>query len=264
MKKINHGISLTFGDQAENHHGNQMIGTALSSGFDSDDFNEFEKICIESKWDYEFIDLNLFLPEEIRTDDFAGVLVLRNGINLILGDGSADKLYNENICLPFDKKYFDQRRGKVLNKNARWNLCYGDFSQNANYEIGNGTVINFSDVPVLNSLRKELPKYMGNKCDNIQCELNYYYDLSKTYIGYHGDVERKIVICARLGGSYPLFYQWYNRSKPVGNRCDINLDHGDMYIMSEKAVGFDWKKSSLMTLRHASGYEQVIKKYTKK
>ena len=31
------------------------------------------------------------------------------------------------------------------------------------------------------------------------------------------------------------------------------LNSGDVYIMSDKAVGFDWKRSSLLTLRHAAG-----------
>ena len=33
----------------------------------------------------------------------------------------------------------------------------------------------------------------------------------------------------------------------------IQLNHGDMYIMSEKAVGNDWKLKNKPTLRHAAG-----------
>ena len=29
---------------------------------------------------------------------------------------------------------------------------------------------------------------------------------------------------------------------PVGKSIDIKLNNGDVYIMSEKAVGADWKK----------------------
>ena len=35
----------------------------------------------------------------------------------------------------------------------------------------------------------------------------------------------------------------------------IDLSHGDMYIMSEKATGNDWKKSSIETWRHAAGFK---------
>jgi len=32
----------------------------------------------------------------------------------------------------------------------------------------------------------------------------------------------------------------------------IPLDGDDLYVMSEKAIGTDWKKSSLLTLRHST------------
>jgi hypothetical protein len=31
------------------------------------------------------------------------------------------------------------------------------------------------------------------------------------------------------------------------------LDDGDIYVMSEKAVGTDWKKKVIYTLRHSTG-----------
>jgi len=39
----------------------------------------------------------------------------------------------------------------------------------------------------------------------------------------------------------------------------INFNHGDIYIMSDKAVGNDWKKRKIHTLRHAAGFEQNLK-----
>ena len=35
----NHSITLTFGDQAENHKGMQIIGQMAESGFNLDDLN---------------------------------------------------------------------------------------------------------------------------------------------------------------------------------------------------------------------------------
>ena len=99
---------------------------------------------------------------------------------------------------------------------------------------------------------------MGEKAKEMACEGNYYYDVSKCGIGFHGDGERKRVVGLRLGASIPLHYQWFTRSAPIGNRCELMLNHGDLYIMSEKAVGTDWMSSSKITLRHAAG----SKKYT--
>ena len=83
--------------------------------------------------------------------------------------------------------------------------------------------------------------------------MNYYYDISKCGIGFHGDSERKIVICTRLGATIPMHFQWFYKFKPIGERVIFNANHGDIYIMSEKTVGTDWKKSSIPTLRHAAG-----------
>ena len=89
-------------------------------------------------------------------------------------------------------------------------------------------------------------------------EGNRYYDLNKCGIGFHGDTERNIVIALTIGGGggYLLRWSWYHKSKPIGNPIDVRLNDGDLYIMSEKAVGTDWKRSSLVTLRHSAGCQK--------
>ena len=58
-----------------------------------------------------------------------------------------------------------------------------------------------------------------------------------------------------LGEGRQLVFQWYKNSKEVSDKVVIELKHGDCYIMSDKAVGFDWKKRSKLTLRHGAGIE---------
>ncbi len=67
------------------------------------------------------------------------------------------------------------------------------------------------------------------------------------------DTERRVVIGVRLGDTMNLMYNWFYKNKPVGEKFSIPLSHGDLYVMSSKAVGFDWKKSSQYTLRHSAG-----------
>jgi len=76
--------------------------------------------------------------------------------------------------------------------------------------------------------------------------------------GGMGDSERKKVIAIRLGESMPLYFQWFLNNKPVGHKIKLKLNHGDLYIMSEYATGYNWKKKFILTLRHAAG----CKKYT--
>ena len=63
----------------------------------------------------------------------------------------------------------------------------------------------------------------------------------------------------RLGASaaMPLKFQWFQQSSPLGDVLSLDLQHGDMYVMSDKAVGHDWMKDRKgLTLRHAAGAEK--------
>jgi len=167
--------------------------------------------------------------------------------------------------LTWDSKYFDTRRNKVLNKHARTNLCVGDIAQKANFEEKKGTIYNFKDVAALAHIRAAIPDFVGAKGKNLLAEGNCYGDggETKTGIGYHGNSERRIVVGCRFGagGKTPsLCYRWYQDSKVISKTKRIDLDAGDMYIMSQKAVGTDWRlrvdsltKKPLRTLRHSTG-----------
>ena len=168
-----------------------------------------------------------------------------------------NELLSEQIKLEWDKKYWDTRRKKVLNKQARYNLCYGNEGQKPDYENKKGTIISYDNVPLLTKWRNSLSKYFGEKALNLEIEGNLYYNTKITGIGFHGDSERKKVIACNIGKSRPIHWQWYYNSNQIGERIKLTLNNGDMYIMSEKASGFDWKKISIKTLRHAAGEKYV-------
>lgn len=121
------------------------------------------------------------------------------------------------------------------------------------YENKKGTVIAYKNVPLLNKIRKQLSDFVGDKARHLICEGKRYFDLKKCGIGWHGDAERRKVIAFRLGKTMNLQYNWFCKSKSVGKTCILELNHGDMYIMSEKAVGTDWRSSNKYTLRHSAG-----------
>jgi len=182
----------------------------------------------------------------------------KKAVNVLLNDEKGDDaLFTEQDYLTKDTKAF--MYGRVVNKHARHNLCFGETHQEPNYEEGKGTVYAFDEVPLLKSIREKLGEIHNEKSNQLQAEGNYYYDITKCGIGFHGDTERKKVIAIRLGDKIPLCYVWYHNNQSVTNILQINnLEHGDMYIMSEKATGYDWKSKSKYTLRHAAG----CKKYT--
>ena len=251
-------ITITCGDVAENHVGmkHEGVGVLEGQGFN---FQDMIKAIVEFKklgCKLEIFHLNKLIKEKAQD---AYILIIRGGLKVIIGDENVNDFYKRLNELEWDKKYWDTRRQKVLNKHARWNLIFGDEPQTANYEEKKGTIIAYQDIPLFCKIMQSFEKLLGKKAVNLKAEGNKYYDKSCTGIGYHGDSERRKVIAFRLGGDMPLHYQWFLNSKPIGENKKFIINSGDIYVMSEKAVGTDWKRKKFPTLRHAAG----CKKYTK-
>jgi hypothetical protein len=267
MEKQNETISLTFGDQGENHVGMTKIGNIVDpgEGFNYDDLVKCKKIYEKNGYKCKIHDLNKLYKDDPHyrkniknTDQYiekAHVLVIKNGMGLLLHNKkkTIEDLNDEMNSFEWDRKYFDTRRKRVLNKHARANVCFGKKSSEPNYKNKKGRIVAYSDVPTLNIIRKNMKKILGPKFGNLICEGNRYFDLEKCGIGWHGDAERRKVVAFRLGKKMRLNFHWFHESIPFGKTKSINLSEGDMYIMSEKAVGNDWRKKKICTLRHSAG-----------
>lgn len=252
-------FSLTFGDVAENHRGMQKIGHLADDGFTLQDLINAKNWFEERGCKCKIVNLHWLLPEELQIkDNFAWVLTVKDAINALLQNtNGADLLYAEQDILQKDTKAI--MYGRVVNKHARHNLCFADDSQEPDYLIGKGRIYAFNDLPYLNLIRSQLATIIGNKATNLPAEGNYYYDINKCGIGYHGDAERKKVIAFRLGATIPLHFKWYHDNQVISETFQFqDLNHGDMYIMSEKTTGYDWKSKSKYTLRHAAGSNKFL------
>ena len=240
----NSTLTITFGDRAENHAGMQMIGNKLDKGLSKEDLERIKNYFESKKVECEFINLK----HNQDTPD-AYFLIVRDPFE------DVEKYWEELIELKYDK--MAKMRGKVVNKHARWNLCFADFNQEPVYEDGKGRVVDFKYLPYLNGLRKFLSEEL--ELPELVAEANYYFDVKKCGIGYHGDSERKITVGFRLGASMPIRYAWYKKSERINEPVEFMLNNGDLYFMEDKATGNDWKKSSIYTLRHAAGCDKYVK-----
>lgn len=243
-------ITLTLGENAENHVGMQMIGDGLADrGYSLEDLQIIQQKFEAAGIYTEIVELTPS-TEDVRADQ-AWILIARDAAPTLLGSCAAyDSLWTELAGLEWDRKAF--MYGRVVNKKARWNLIFDEIAQEPNYAEKRGRVVSHAQVPRLSQLRKLL----GGPIDRVEAlkvEGNYYYNNPACGIGFHGDSERKKVVGIRMGESASLHYQWFLRKEPIGKRKVIELNGGDVYVMSEKATGNDWKKSSIPTLRHAVG-----------
>jgi hypothetical protein len=255
IERTKQAITLTFGDCAENHRGMQIIGNSAVRGFQLSDLQAvkqyFEQIGVDG---CKLIHLheeavmkkeNIILPEGY-------LLIIPNACQQLI---NYESLYDEMVGIEWDSKAF--MYGRVVNKKARHNLCFDEISQSADYGKGLGTIVAFDEVPELKLLKDRLNEIVPNSGE-LKIEGNYYYDINKCGIGFHGDSERKKVIGVRLGAEFPLCFQWFYQGEPISERMQFSLGNGDLYIMSEKAVGFDWKRKIIPTLRHSAGCEKFI------
>ena len=234
--------TLTFGDVAENHVKMEQIGSRCEAG---EGFGLLDLMRTRRRFQAAGATCEI-----LCLSSTAAVLIIRNGLSTILGPEGPDALLKEQVPLEKDKKAF--MYGRVVNKKARWNLCFAKEGHEPAYEEGKGRVVSYTDVPLLATLVATLPVWFGEKARDLKGEGNYYY-APTCGIGYHGDTERRKVIATRLGSPMSLHFQGYKYGIPVGPHHKVLLKHGDMYMMSEKAVGTDWKCSSILTFRHAAG-----------
>jgi len=271
--------TITFGDVAENGIGMEQLGQMYGRGLTVQELQD-----AQSKFDAlglvtELIDLTQAVTDEdldyLRSDAGkpkaikkksllpksmsevevdAALLIVRNGVSAFIEDDAVDLLKEEQQQINYDARKLNQYK-KEVNSIARHNVCFDDFDQDMNLSQGQGTVVDFSHLPLLSKIRNGLKDYIPALDDiELKAEGNYYYNRSQCGIGWHGDKERRIVIAVRLGESMDINYQWWYGHTQVGTRVNAILNHGDIYFMSDKAVGYDTGSPSKLTLRHCAGH----------
>ena len=240
----NEAWTITWGDVAMNEVHMQPIGEKAEQGVSVERLREIKEELEARGMRCDLIDLRDLLPEgERESAPKAAVLLVKGGVGLLTEDPDGEaKLLAEQRSMPIDKQAWDPRHGGVFDKHNRGNNLLGDHDHAADYANKQGTVVDCSNYPITSKVRATLTSLLGAFLPLVG-ETNHYFDASTCGIGWHGDRERKMVAGVRLGPGatgMPLKFLWFCDSKPVGAEGRLLLDAGDVYFMSEKAVGFDW------------------------
>ena len=159
--------AITLGETAILHTGLEEIGNGRrEKGYTVEELQELANTYKNA----EYIDLT-------NKDEKAGLLIIRDGANMILGDDdAANKLFLEQTGIEYDKMYYDNRRKRMLNKRARYNIVLSNnieqqqcFKRNGeivdrktvtskDFKIQDDDVLfsiaNFNKLPYLNKLRR--------------------------------------------------------------------------------------------------------------
>ena len=246
--------TLTLGDVAENGPTMEKIGKLADKGMSVESLRQLHDRFLDQKVPCKLVDLAILLEGYTKeTVPEAALLVV--GLNEMMEDSNAeDALVEEVSKMPTDKTHLDDYGRGVVHSKSRYNNTIDDRDQAPDIAKGKGTVVNFKDYPMADKLRRLVTALLDTT--KLCGELNHYFDPAKCGISWHGDKERRCVVGVRLGkGSdgVPLMLQWYKRGAAIGPEVRIPLTSGNVYFMSEKAVGFDCENSTILTLRHAAG-----------
>ena len=207
MNKDKRTWSLTIGNGGENHTGMEFLGNMRKSG-QGWDLNRLlgAKDIMENIFNKK---VDLFNLNELCLD---GVEIPVNcekpkpGYLMIIRNFLTDEVHKnfkkELSSYEWDRKYYDTRRKKVLNKLARANVCYGKKGRKADFQNKKGTIIGFDKSPLVENLLRVVEILMKDK--DLIVEGNQYDDVTKNGIGPHGDTERVCVACLRVGESMPM------------------------------------------------------------
>ena len=268
-KSYSSRFAITFGEVSILHVGGVELGAGRrETGFSVAHLRE---VCDQVRamgFQAELVDVSAPLERHgaaVRAENEAATLVIRNGAALFeeaaagasssSSSSAADALYAEQRDrVRYDRKYYDAKQKKTKNKRARFNVVFGEEAAQANDDFTQYTVAAFSSLPRLAAFREAMPRWLGPGAARLNAEGNHYYE-DKSGIGFHGDAERKVVVCLSLGKTSVLRYQWRlpGSSEHLHDPVDISVGHGDVYVMSEKATGWDWRLRSKIRVVHAAG-----------
>lgn len=132
-------------------------------------------------------------------------------------------------------------------------------SNGPDYLNGNEGVIGFDEIPLTKYLYTKLREYIGsNNAQDLRCTGSYHCDLAHCNIGFQGHMKREKVIGIQLDASMPMYFQWFKHAKPVGQRIELSLNNGDIYIMSENAIGCNLRIQTIYTVQHVNGSDKYL------
>lgn len=250
-------FTLTMGTHAECANGMEKETSCSlidpdSIRIDSQNLKNIHEFALSIGADSKLLNLKheLDLPEE-SNDAFVWIspdFIEKCGIN-------SDQVYDELSSMPYIT--IDIFMGKIRKRRARSNNIITEKShkENINCTPPINLSVSFDDYKCIKSIRY-LGKHFGeDNYSNFVGEVNRY-DHSSTVkqgIYYHGDTERKGTWAMRFGRPMLFAIKAFLKNKPISEDLFFEIPNGGSYAMCDIACGQNWKKSSIVTYRHAAG-----------
>lgn len=192
---------------------------------------------------YDLVELSGIMDPSMEP---AGVLVIRNGAELLMNMGGINDSKTDDLCLEYS----------IFNHDTNEKI---HTSVSTGVNIDKRKIKDLSSLYLLNSVRKGIVKLIDNT-DQISIDSTTYTNMKEYTMFYRGEKQKSFIIYLQLGVSIPLSYKWYHFGVSVGNEIHIpDLRNGDICIPSYKAMGLDYRSRSKYTIRHSIVDTKTVK-----
>lgn len=252
---------LIFSDIVSHGPGMQQFGTPVSYGFSNEEM--LQMLSMLPKDQTEMHNLKNFLPNTLYNISDTFVLIIKNFFNddsnnILSVLSSSEASDNEFITgVNWDKERI--HNGKLVNNKLCNKLVFYDLNNDFKLPLSLfqniGTIYNYRKIPSLHKVQQIISSSMGT---GLFVEAENFYNLNECYVPMNQEKNKRKNVGLILGNDFPLHFCWYHNQQKCSDIYTINLRHGDLYILSDNAAGFNKESKTKLYLKHGFGYNQNL------
>lgn len=234
--------TLTFSDSSDAKRTGKL-------GFSIAELQKVQKEFEKKGFTCELIDLNIVLPPAhvIVDTPKARVLIIRQGVRDFGTGSDADGILQKLKTLPWDDRVWFKH--KPVKNPMRHHLRFGEVEYNSD----EGHVVALKSIPDIVRIRQTLNEMYSYRGVEFDVEGDRFYNPETCGREPWGDQDRRFVVGVQLGAMMKMAFTWYYHESPFSQPVVIELQHGDIFMLSDKAVGHDVNRKAIATLRRTCG-----------
>ena len=240
---FNESFTLTFSDASPV----KRVGKNAKNGFS---IAELRKMCIDfgkKGFECEWIDLNAAMPpcHVLINTPKAAVLVIRKGVSWFKSE--ADDLLLKLKSLQWNEQVW--LKHKLVKNPMRRHLKFGE----KQYVSDEGLVVALKACPDIMKIRDSLNEMYSYRSVNFEVEGDHYYDMERCGRDSFGDWDKRMLVGLQVGATMKMAFTWWYQESKFSTPVEIELHHGDIFVLSDKAVGHDIHRKAIATLKRTCG-----------
>lgn len=188
----------------------------------------------------------------------AAALVIRQGAALMLELGgmvhgapyephALGYLWKELLALP----WVHTRKQPAQSGYNFASVCFGEAEREPKGH--NPATVALGRLKWLSQLKRGVEGFLPELGRDLRLRGNLYGNNTREGMSPHGHAGSPGQVGIRLGAPLELHWHWYENKHPLGQRVSVELEEGDVYVLSAEGAGAGWCRTRTPALRHAAG-----------